>query len=522
MYRIELAPGEETVFRTFEELATGVRNGVVTPRARIYHAASQKWLPIEFNPHYKRAVENPAAKPGGRRRGASPSAAPSPGLFGSVLASSGAVPMPAPSTSDPGALAPAGSDAVTSDKNTLGPSPSGESGPVVSAAGPVPDIAGAAGSGPAGAAPATSLDAAFEMAAPAPETGEGKVSESPYSGPAPSELAPSELAPSELVSADAQDSEFSNTMHTPHVPVSVAPMDGEHVAPTSRPVPFDTIAGSVADMPVAPAPETIVALLSAPAVGASTLDHAISHAPRSALAPGAPSPTGDASVEEPVFLRLGTESPELELPKISYPEITPSEEPVAHRPRTMGRSRRAVRLAGAAVVLVAGAYAGVSALAPARGDAAVPVATVADRPAMPSVASHAVTPAAAAGPKPVATTVSAPPAPAPVRATAPSPAPPPPAPARLNPSLPASSGFAPALEPRALVSSAAAKTAVAVRSSSPVDSSSVAPAPAALDLSVPALPQADSLVATPRPPADSALKRILRAVSGSKDVPPQR
>ena len=57
MYRIELAPGEITVFRTIEELATGVRNGVITPRARIFHNASQKWLPIEFHPHHKLALE---------------------------------------------------------------------------------------------------------------------------------------------------------------------------------------------------------------------------------------------------------------------------------------------------------------------------------------------------------------------------------------------------------------------------------------------------------------------------------
>jgi hypothetical protein len=56
MYRIEVATGEETVFRTVEELATGIRNGLITPRSRIYHAASQKWLPIEFHPHYKKAV----------------------------------------------------------------------------------------------------------------------------------------------------------------------------------------------------------------------------------------------------------------------------------------------------------------------------------------------------------------------------------------------------------------------------------------------------------------------------------
>src|SRR4051812_720890 len=57
MYRIEIKPGEESVFRTIEELATGIRNGFITPRARIYHAASQKWLPIEFHPHYKKALD---------------------------------------------------------------------------------------------------------------------------------------------------------------------------------------------------------------------------------------------------------------------------------------------------------------------------------------------------------------------------------------------------------------------------------------------------------------------------------
>jgi len=58
MYRIELAPGEQTVFRTIEELATGIRTGVITTRARIFHNASQKWLPIEFHPHYKKALES--------------------------------------------------------------------------------------------------------------------------------------------------------------------------------------------------------------------------------------------------------------------------------------------------------------------------------------------------------------------------------------------------------------------------------------------------------------------------------
>ena len=59
MYRIELSPGEETVFRSIEELAVAIKRGVVTPRARIYHNASNKWLPIQFHPHYKVAVSMP-------------------------------------------------------------------------------------------------------------------------------------------------------------------------------------------------------------------------------------------------------------------------------------------------------------------------------------------------------------------------------------------------------------------------------------------------------------------------------
>jgi hypothetical protein len=59
MYRIELSPNEETVFRSIEELAVAIKRGVVTPRARIYHNASSRWLPIQFHPHYKAALSMP-------------------------------------------------------------------------------------------------------------------------------------------------------------------------------------------------------------------------------------------------------------------------------------------------------------------------------------------------------------------------------------------------------------------------------------------------------------------------------
>ena len=85
MYRIEVAPGEETVFRTIEELAIGIRNGVITPRARIYHNASQKWLPIGLHPHYKKALDLPAA-----------SASPAPVIANTPMPSSARPKSPAP------------------------------------------------------------------------------------------------------------------------------------------------------------------------------------------------------------------------------------------------------------------------------------------------------------------------------------------------------------------------------------------------------------------------------------------
>jgi hypothetical protein len=57
MYRIELGPDDIGVFRSIEELATAIKTGVITSKARIYHSASDKWLPIEFHPHFKKARE---------------------------------------------------------------------------------------------------------------------------------------------------------------------------------------------------------------------------------------------------------------------------------------------------------------------------------------------------------------------------------------------------------------------------------------------------------------------------------
>ena len=62
MYRIELSAGEETAFRSIEELAVAIRRKVVTSHARIYHNATGTWLPIQFHPHYKLACSMPLTK----------------------------------------------------------------------------------------------------------------------------------------------------------------------------------------------------------------------------------------------------------------------------------------------------------------------------------------------------------------------------------------------------------------------------------------------------------------------------
>ncbi len=197
--------------------------------------------------------------------------------------------------------------------------------------------------------------------------------------------------------------------------------------------------------------------------------------------------------------------PAPELPTISYPEFTPAEEPVAERAGS-SRGHRPLQVAVALLVLAAGGYLARSFYSPVRGSVdspSTPAAAVADRPALPDDAPP---------PAPSAVTTKR-------SATRP---------AVVTPPAPASSGFAAALEPRAIATGPApvlpANAAAAEPSSaaSTTDSNGVtgpiAPAPAEMQMDVPALPGGDSLVAQPRSKSDSAMKRILRAVSGGKDA----
>jgi len=206
----------------------------------------------------------------------------------------------------------------------------------------------------------------------------------------------------------------------------------------------------------------------------------------------------------PVMAPAVREAPEL--PTISYPEITPAEEPVAKR-GSSSRGRRPLQVAVAVLVLAAGGYLAMSFYSPVRGshvrgDASAPAAAVADRPALPED--------------------TPPPAPSAVT-TRPSPD----LPVVVTPTAPASSGFAAALEPRAIASGpppnlpaqpgAAQQPPATSTADSTTPSAPIAPPPAQMQIDVPALPGTESLVAAPRSKSDSAMKRILRAVTGGKN-----
>lgn len=52
MYRIQLESRNEAIYRSLQELAVGVQNGIVTADALIYHVKTGTWLPIEAHPHF--------------------------------------------------------------------------------------------------------------------------------------------------------------------------------------------------------------------------------------------------------------------------------------------------------------------------------------------------------------------------------------------------------------------------------------------------------------------------------------
>lgn len=64
MFRIRFASGEEALFRTVDELADGIREGLVPATAQIFHAKSQQWLPIAVHPVYPHTAPSAASAAG--------------------------------------------------------------------------------------------------------------------------------------------------------------------------------------------------------------------------------------------------------------------------------------------------------------------------------------------------------------------------------------------------------------------------------------------------------------------------
>ena len=111
MYRIELAPGEEALFKSIDEMAAGIANGVISPKARIWHQTSAKWLPIEFHPHYKIALtKGPQSGPRPDYREApsvaGPAAISTPPIFDQAPRTLFEPPAPRPIFEAPAAVAP--------------------------------------------------------------------------------------------------------------------------------------------------------------------------------------------------------------------------------------------------------------------------------------------------------------------------------------------------------------------------------------------------------------------------------
>jgi hypothetical protein len=403
MYRIEVASGEETVFRTIEELAVGIRNGVVTPRSRIYHNASQKWLPIGLHPHYKKALELPAAS-----------------------AAHPTTPTPVPSVPRLRPRAEA--------QPTPRPVPAPEPGPL----------------------PKPATETASEPKVPAPMMSPVVAMQQEVLRDLPVVVIPEPL-PWSTRPAPAEPAQRPRDVpDVPSAPLTYLPNPhAERIAPT----PFSRPAPEVQAQPTA----------------------TVTYTPLRFAEPA----TGPAHYEP--------------------------EEPTPARP-TARRSRRAggrpLLLLGVAAAVVLAAH-----------------FTLTARPSAPADASDAAEPADAP-PEPVVSDLAAEePVKSRTRAAAVAPAEPPPrvssAPARVpmtpgpafSGSVPARPGTGPAFTPRAT------PPAAAPPSDASAPEGSIAPAPVAVDLALPDLPP-DSVVPAARRGDTTAMKKILRALNGTKQEAP--
>jgi hypothetical protein len=56
MFVIQLESGKTRGFATAHELGSAIRRGELGPESRIYHRATDRWLPLTIHPEYRRAA----------------------------------------------------------------------------------------------------------------------------------------------------------------------------------------------------------------------------------------------------------------------------------------------------------------------------------------------------------------------------------------------------------------------------------------------------------------------------------
>lgn len=56
MFVVEPGSGKHKGYATVRELGAAIRRGDLGPQARIYHRATDRWLPITVHPEYRKAA----------------------------------------------------------------------------------------------------------------------------------------------------------------------------------------------------------------------------------------------------------------------------------------------------------------------------------------------------------------------------------------------------------------------------------------------------------------------------------
>jgi hypothetical protein len=69
MFLVEAGSGMNKGYATASELGAAIRRGELGPQARIYHRATDRWLPLTVHPEYRKAAAEREERSGRELRG---------------------------------------------------------------------------------------------------------------------------------------------------------------------------------------------------------------------------------------------------------------------------------------------------------------------------------------------------------------------------------------------------------------------------------------------------------------------